>query len=92
MTDTAPPKLGLPQQSEFKVPTLESSTNMDNPNGSPALQKARDSGFAVSAASYVLCPIIDIRLLLAMNTIKDHPTTQNMRDTISNGQVRTFVG
>lgn len=46
MTDTAPPKLGLPRQSEFKVPTLESPTAMDNPNGSPAVQKVRDSGLA----------------------------------------------
>lgn len=46
MTDTAPPKLGdLPQQSEFKVPTLDSTANMSNSNGSPALQNARETAY-----------------------------------------------
>lgn len=46
MTDAAPPKLGdLPQHSEFKVPTLESTINMSNSNGSPAMQNARDTAY-----------------------------------------------
>ncbi|KAI4255058.1 MAG: hypothetical protein LQ352_002758 [Teloschistes flavicans] len=46
MADTAPPKLGdLPQQSEFKVPTLDSTTNMSSSNSSPALQNARDTAY-----------------------------------------------
>ncbi|KAL8812150.1 MAG: hypothetical protein Q9223_007363 [Gallowayella weberi] len=46
MTDTSPPKLAdLPQQSEFKIPTLQSTTAMDNANGSPAMQNARDSAY-----------------------------------------------
>lgn len=45
MTDLAPPKLGdLPQQSEFKVPTLDSSANMDNSNGSQ-MQNAKDTAY-----------------------------------------------
>lgn len=70
MTDAAPPKLGdIPQQSEFKVPTLESTTSMDNSNSSPAFQNARDSAYNT------------------MNSIQNHPTTQNMKDTVSNGPV-----
>lgn len=46
MTDATPPKLGqLPQHSDFKVPTLQSSALMDNQNGSPALQNAKDSAY-----------------------------------------------
>lgn len=46
MTDAVPPKLGdIPQHSEFKVPTLQSSTNMDHSDGSPALQNARDTAY-----------------------------------------------
>ncbi|KAL8734331.1 MAG: hypothetical protein Q9166_001529, partial [cf. Caloplaca sp. 2 TL-2023] len=93
MTDATPPKLGdLPQQSEFKVPTLQSSTDMDNSNGSPALQNARDSaynGLALSASQLCGRPAVDQRL--AMNTIQNHPTTQNMRDTVSNGPVADNV-
>ncbi|KAL8737624.1 MAG: hypothetical protein Q9181_001497 [Wetmoreana brouardii] len=68
MTDAAPPKLGdLPQQSEFTVPTLESTTNMSHSDGSPALQNAQDTaynGYATpnfdrvltGCSSYEYCP------------------------------------
>ncbi|KAI4284637.1 MAG: hypothetical protein L6R38_001267 [Xanthoria sp. 2 TBL-2021] len=70
MTDATPPKLGqLPQQSEFKVPTLQSSTPMDNQSGSPALQNAKDSAY----------------------NGRNHPTTQNVRDTVTNGPVADNV-
>ncbi|KAL8923232.1 MAG: hypothetical protein Q9172_003209 [Xanthocarpia lactea] len=74
MTDTTPPKLGdLPQHSEFKVPTLQSSTDMDNQNGSPAFQNVKDSAYN------------------AMNTVQNHPATQNVRDAVSNGPVAENV-
>ncbi|CAO1600624.1 hypothetical protein XANCAGTX0491_004310 [Xanthoria calcicola] len=74
MTDATPPKLGqLPQQSDFKVPTLQSSTPMDNQSVSPALQNAKDSAYN------------------AMDTVQNHPTTQNMRDAVTNGPVADNV-
>ena len=46
MTDTTPPKLGdLPQHSDLKIPTLDSTTNMSNSDGSPAMQNARDTAY-----------------------------------------------
>ncbi|KAI4173211.1 MAG: hypothetical protein LQ346_008459 [Caloplaca aetnensis] len=65
MTDAAPPKLGdIPQHSEFKLPTLQPSTNMDHSDGSPALQNARETAY---------------------NGL-NHPATQNVKNTMSNGQ------
>ncbi|KAL9580685.1 MAG: hypothetical protein Q9212_004344 [Teloschistes hypoglaucus] len=59
----------LCEQSEFKVPTLDSTTNMSNSNGSPAMQNARDTAY---------------------NGL-NHPMTQNMKNTVSNGPVAENV-
>ncbi|KAL8795612.1 MAG: hypothetical protein Q9195_001850 [Heterodermia aff. obscurata] len=77
----APPQLGeIPQRSELSVPTLQSNMADNSANGS--LQNTKD-------ALYDSKTILDAQT--ATNYVQNHPATQNVRQTVSNGPVAETV-
>ncbi|KAL8828200.1 MAG: hypothetical protein Q9191_002727 [Dirinaria sp. TL-2023a] len=76
MTDH-PPQLGeIPQRSELQIPTL-SSSEMDSNPSNDSIQGAKNA-------------IYDSKILdaqYAANTVQNHPATQNVKQSMSNGSV-----
>ncbi|MCJ1483095.1 hypothetical protein MMC06_003261 [Schaereria dolodes] len=88
----SPPQLGeIPHPSEMNIPTLRSNDNNGSfsaptTNGTSSLQNARDSMYNSESSSrdtFIKADFLRIDAQSAMNTVQNHPATQNFRDTVS---------
>lgn len=74
----APPQLGsLPQHSDLNVPTLSSSNDNTNANGSAHVENAKNAILNNAQSAY--------------NTVANHPVTQDLKNTVSSGPVAESV-
>ncbi|SLM33631.1 Reticulon [Lasallia pustulata] len=79
MNDQAPQLGNIPQYSEMNIPTLGSNDN-DTSYEAGTHQSTQDAKNTVYSNAQS-----------AVNTVQNHPVTQNIRDTVSNGPVAETV-